>query len=236
LQKQLSQYHNLLSALRLSDADIALFAQDNVGVVGVTASLVARTLKLLVDLPLFLPGLLFHCPVFLIARVIDRVEKYEECKAQDKIFSGVAVLTILYILLFRYLWSFSGYSLVGLLVALSLTVIFIVYHTALIDDRYEHFTSIVAAWRMFKAVTTRKGVEGVQVVQAVELRQECTIGLYRCLELHSAHHDGALYLQAYRNDIQHDAHLHHHVAMYRRHSTTPSAVSSTVAALDNATS
>ncbi|RKP10305.1 hypothetical protein THASP1DRAFT_11852, partial [Thamnocephalis sphaerospora] len=152
LQTQLVKYRSLLETLRLSDLDIASFAHENVGVIGVTVSLVARSLKLLVDLPLFLPGLLFHFPIFLIARAVDRLEPYEECKAQDKVFASIAVLPILYGLLFRYLWSFSNYSVVGLLVAVSLTVTFIVYHTALVDDRYEHFTSVVAAWRMFKAV------------------------------------------------------------------------------------
>ncbi|RKP26857.1 hypothetical protein SYNPS1DRAFT_13579 [Syncephalis pseudoplumigaleata] len=180
LKQSLLQYRGLLTSLRLSDGDISAFAQEHIGTASVSISLVARAIRLLVDLPLFLPGYLIHFPIFLMARAIDRWEPYEECKAQDKVMATIVVLPILYGLLFRYVWSLAGYSLTGFLVATVLILTFIVYHTSLMDDRNDLFHSVLASWRMFKAVTTRRGEDGQKVLAAAELRQEGRAALYRC--------------------------------------------------------
>ncbi|KAI9599095.1 hypothetical protein BDF19DRAFT_430058 [Syncephalis fuscata] len=198
LKQDLLQYREILTTLRLSDVDISAFVRDHIGTVSVTVSLVARAVRLLFDLPLFLPGFIFHFPIFLIARAIDRWEPYEECKAQDKVVATVAVLPILYGLLFRYVWSLSGYSLVGFLVTTALTITFIVYHSSLMDDRYDLFQSLLASWRMFKAVTTRRGEEGQKVIAAAELRQESMADLYQLVERLSDTHEGAGQLHAFR--------------------------------------
>lgn len=198
LKQDLLQYRQILTSLRLSDVDISAFAQDHIGTTSVTVSLVARAVRLLVDLPLFLPGYIFHFPIFLIARAIDRWEKYEECKAQDKVMATIVVLPILYGLLFRYVWSISNYSLVGFLVTVALTLTFIVYHTSLMDDRYELFQSLLASWRMFKAVTTRRGEDGQKVLAAAELRQEGRADLYQLIEQLSDSHEAAAFLHTFR--------------------------------------
>ncbi|KAI8054319.1 hypothetical protein BDF22DRAFT_775092 [Syncephalis plumigaleata] len=183
LKQDLLQYRQILTSLRLSDVDISAFAQDHI-----------------VDLPLFLPGYIFHFPIFLLARAIDRWEKYEECKAQDKVVATVVVLPILYGLLFRYVWSISNYSLVGFLVSVALTLTFIVYHTSLMDDRYDLFQSLLASWRMFKAVTTRRGEDGQKVLAAAELRQEGRADLYQLIEQLSDSHEGATFLHTFREN------------------------------------
>src|SRR5262249_24067599 len=140
----------------------------------------------IIELPLFLPGILFHMPVYFLARVIEGMEKYEECKAQNKIFAMLAVLPILYGLLFRWLCAMLGWTIAGVFSAAVLTVTFSIYHVALVDDRSDLLDRLVCTWRIWGFVVLGRGKhEGKglsSVEECVELRRECMVGILRILE------------------------------------------------------
>lgn len=178
LQKNLLRYRELLTQLKLSDPDIFSYSQRELSGLYLTLRLLFHLVRFLVELPLFLPGILFHLPVYYIARVIEGREKYEECKAQNKIGVMLFVLPLLYGILFRWLWKVFGYTIAGFASAIALTLTFSIYHVALVDERYELVSKLIASWRMWRfLVMGKSGVE-----ECVELRRECVVRIARLLE------------------------------------------------------
>lgn len=110
-------------------------------------------------LPLFLPGLLAHFPLYVLGKLAAQSEIYEEVRAQNKIFAGLLLVPLTYIIVFFYIWNmWFARSLTGLLFSVATVLVLAWYHTALVDERYGQWKELVGAWRMFDAVVLGRGM------------------------------------------------------------------------------
>ena len=220
LRLELDRYAGLLREIKVTDGDIVAHSRHALTPVNISFRLLLQSLQFVVEIPLFLPGILFHLPVYGLARLVEGMEKYEECKAQNKIILSVFVLPLLYMLLCYsiYRYVFAG-TVAGLVAAALLTITFAVYHVTLVDDRYRRWESVRATYRMWDAVVfAEKGDKEKlerrrKVWEAVELRQTCVIKLERVLEKgRVAGREAEQYLSGYRDRVDQatmlDGHAH----------------------------
>ena len=88
----------------------------------------------LIRLPFFLFPLLFHLPIYVMARLGARlVEDEEETQAQNKVVFGLLLCLMMYPTAFYVLWAFFWFTPVGALGAAALVWLFVFYHTKLIS-------------------------------------------------------------------------------------------------------
>ncbi|RUP51230.1 glucose inhibited division protein A-domain-containing protein [Jimgerdemannia flammicorona] len=172
LKFRLRTLNSTLHFLQLSNGDIALYQSNGLSLSTACLLLATTTLRLLLELPLFLPGILFHSPMYVLGKLAETKERYQESVAQDKVFIGIALFPILYGTLWLYTWRLTGFSLLGFILATALVPTFALYHMTLLDERYQSLKDVVAAWRMFVAVSG--GAEQRrEVEEVVELRKWC---------------------------------------------------------------
>lgn len=208
LAADLQRYLNLVrDGTSFSDADIAAFMQRDVGVMGVSLRLAGRAAKLLVELPLYLPGVLFHLPIYAIAGFVERKERYDECKAQNKIGVSVILFPLQYSLLFWLGWSFLGRSLLTFFLAITLTATFAIYHVTLVDERFEMLKGLATAWRMWQAVCLgghAADVDRKRVSMAVDLRRDVAGQLTRLIRRYRQESPAAQWLDDWRTKHKYD--------------------------------
>lgn len=176
LKARLLSFSRTTKLLQLSDQDIAVYQNQKISITAASMRLLRISLKLLVELPLFLPGIIIHSPVYILGKAAESVEKFTESVAQDKIALALGLLVPLYSTLFYLIWRWMDYSLGGFLLSAFLIPTFVRYHMALLDKRYDLAKDLVAAWRMFVALTGGKS-QRAEVEEAVELRKWCAAQL-----------------------------------------------------------
>lgn len=172
LKSRLLSFSRTTQLLQLSDQDIAVYQTEKISILTATLRLFRISLKLLVELPLFLPGLIFHSPVYALGKVAESVEKFTESVAQDKIALALGLLVPLYSTLFYQIWKYTNFSFGGFLLSAILIPTFARYHMSMLDKRYDLAKDLVAAWRIFVALTGGKS-QRAEVEEAVELRKWC---------------------------------------------------------------
>ncbi|KAL1917200.1 uncharacterized protein VTP21DRAFT_4856 [Calcarisporiella thermophila] len=185
LQKLLLRYRNILMQLRIRDDHLYKAQRTGLEAKRVSRQTGLQALKSLAQFPLFAHALLVHLPVYILAKRAEQREIYEEVRAQDKIFTGLALLPLLYLVLgfIIWWWWWRPYALLGLAVA-SLTVAAMAWHhVAALDDQYDAFTELVAGWKIFFAVMDKKeGGRAAKLEEAVRVRREGLEMLESCLE------------------------------------------------------
>ena len=137
--------------------------------------LLKRTAASLIDLPLFLPGLVAHMPLYVAGYLAGHFEIYEEVRAQNKIFFGMLLVPVIYLITFLWAWYslFDG-TMMGFFVALATLGVFVWYHVTSIDERYDNFKDLLGRWRLFDAVVLGRGMwrRKERILHLKQLRSE----------------------------------------------------------------
>ncbi|KAI7892054.1 uncharacterized protein EV154DRAFT_506158 [Mucor mucedo] len=175
LAKSLVVYKLELDALLLKDSQIAKYNEKNITALSTTVELLHRTLSSLIDLPLFLPGLVAHLPLYVAGYFAGRFEIYEEVRAQNKIFFGMVLVPVIYLISFIWAWfALFGGTFFGFFIALATLGVFVWYHVVSIDQRYENFKDLQGRWRLFDAVVLGRGMwrRKERILELKKLRNE----------------------------------------------------------------
>ncbi|CAG8605419.1 12815_t:CDS:2, partial [Ambispora leptoticha] len=185
LQKDLLTYNDQLQQLNLTDFEICKYSKDRITPVSALTSLTGQFLSLFLQAPFFLPGLIIHLPVYALGKLVALREKYEESRSQDKVFIALALLPLLYSLLFYNLWSWTGFSLRGFWATTIIIPTILFYHYYLLDERYAMFKKFIKSWRIFKVVVLLKlmrygkrdssNFSPNQIDEMVKLRERCFV-------------------------------------------------------------
>ncbi|KAI7865526.1 hypothetical protein BDF14DRAFT_1883474 [Spinellus fusiger] len=159
LQESLRVYKLELTALSLTDAHIAHYTERDITPFATTVRLLRRAAASLIDLPLFLPGLVAHLPLYVAGYCGGKFEVYEEVRAQNKIFFGLLLVPLIYLGSFVWAWSLlSEHTFLGFLLTLATLGVFVWYHVASVDEKYAHWKDLVERWRLFDAVVLGRGM------------------------------------------------------------------------------
>ncbi|SAM05606.1 hypothetical protein [Absidia glauca] len=172
LKTQLVLCSNKLKQMKLSALDIRMYEKNEITSTQACLRLVSATMALMVELPLFLPGLIINSPLYLLGKCIDHFEVYTESVAQDKVVSTLTLAGFIYFGLFVLLWRYMNYSIIGFVVSIILVPLFGRYHITLVDKRYDMAKEVVASGRIFLA-TTGLDHERRELEDAVRLRKWC---------------------------------------------------------------
>ncbi|KAF1797426.1 hypothetical protein FB192DRAFT_1399849 [Mucor lusitanicus] len=159
LKERLLMFSKQLKSLRLNAGDISMYENQEITMTRATLRLVSTWTGLVVQIPLFLPGIIINSPFYILGRLIDSYEPYTESVSQDKLIFSFFLAMPVYGTLIWLLWKLTGYGLISLLCVLMLLPLFAWYHMALIDKNYDMLKQVIASWRIFIAITT--GTTGV---------------------------------------------------------------------------
>lgn len=187
LQLDLQTYHQDLKKLKLRDQHIAKYDEETITAISTIAQLIQKSLMSLVDLPLFLPGLIAHLPLYIAGYYAGKTEIYMEVRAQNKIFLGMLLAIFTYIWVFFWSWfNLFGASFWGLFVAIGVTVTFMWYHVVSIDERYDNWKDLIGRWRLFDAFVMGRGMwkRRDRIQEVKKLRQKCQRGLQTFIRQH----------------------------------------------------
>ncbi|KAJ1980484.1 hypothetical protein H4R35_001104 [Dimargaris xerosporica] len=167
LRDRMLAYHHQLNELRLTDRDLVAYTQQrrNAEALPPTASLwtalvpamglplAIKALGLVLEIPLSLPALLIHLPIYALGKIGERWEQYEESKAQTKIIATLLFALPTYSALLGFVWLYVCHgTLTGLVLSLAAIVLFASYHLAYVDQRYATWKAIVANVRAIRIV------------------------------------------------------------------------------------
>ncbi|KAI9253587.1 hypothetical protein BY458DRAFT_521624 [Sporodiniella umbellata] len=192
LQKSLVVYKLELESLSLIDSHIAKYNEKEITAVSTTVELMRRTAASLIDLPLFFPGLLAHLPLYVAGYFAGRCEIYEEVRAQNKIFFGIVLVPIIYLLAFVWGWFslFNG-TFFGFFCALATLGIFMWYHVVSIDERYENLKDLQGRWRLFDAVVLGRGMwrRKERILELKKLRTACLDQVRQLIKTYKSKND-----------------------------------------------
>ncbi|KAI8096711.1 uncharacterized protein BX664DRAFT_383116 [Halteromyces radiatus] len=172
LKSQLILCSKNLKRMKLSALDIRRYEKNEITQTHAFFRLVSSVLALLLQLPLFLPGMIINSPLYLLGRYINHYEVYTESVAQDKVVSALTLSIPIYSILFYFWWRLMDYSLVGWMIGLLVVPLFAWHHIKLVDKRYDMAKEVVASWRIFMAVTGLDD-ERRELEQTVKLRRWC---------------------------------------------------------------
>ncbi|OZJ04246.1 hypothetical protein BZG36_02480 [Bifiguratus adelaidae] len=142
LKTNLLKFTQTLYELRLTHTDIQHLQHKKLTGPRAFLRFLGEAAKFLFNLPLFLPGLIFHLPIYAMGKLSEYFEKYPESIAQDKVVMTAAMAPILYGLLFRYGWKATGFTVPGFFMSCVFIPTFAWYHMALLDSRYDMFKTL----------------------------------------------------------------------------------------------
>ncbi|ORX96575.1 hypothetical protein K493DRAFT_259518 [Basidiobolus meristosporus CBS 931.73] len=200
VRELLAEYDEALKLLGVNDSSIHKYQHKKVGIFRVTLDLVWNATKLLIEVPLSLPGFIFHFPIFVIAKWLEKNEQYEETKAQMKLLSTVLLMPCLYGGLFALLWKTMNYSTFGFFISVVLVSSFATYHVHSVDRRYDMIKTLTTAWKVFAAVVGKEHHQGRKVfISLVEMRKSITRRLCDIIEQQGKRLECAQYLRNYLN-------------------------------------
>ncbi|CAG8553154.1 3909_t:CDS:2 [Ambispora leptoticha] len=205
LKTNLHQYKTTLDSLNLNNIDIARYETHDLTIHWALYTFVAESCKSLIQLPFFLPGLLFHWPIYILGKLSARYEVYEENKAQNKIMLGLAWLMLAYLFLFLVIWIAFLFTPAGFVLAGGFVFIFAWYHIALVDSHYDAFKDVLSSYCIFKALISGKGSDAREKVESlVSMRRACIRNLKRIEEDYRGKSDDLRYVFEYRAGVGRD--------------------------------
>ncbi|KAJ1972472.1 hypothetical protein H4R34_005399 [Dimargaris verticillata] len=167
LQSRMLAYHSELNELRLTDRDLVAYAQQRriAEALPPTASLwtalvpamglplAIKVLGLVLEIPLSLPALLTHLPMYVLGKAGEWWEPNEESKAQTKIIATLLFALPMYSAMLGFMWLYvCDGTLTGLALSFAALVLFASYHLAYVDQRYATWKAIVANVRAIRIV------------------------------------------------------------------------------------
>ncbi|CAG8534163.1 9622_t:CDS:10 [Diversispora eburnea] len=85
LKTSLNQYKTALDDFSLLNADIKRYEKHILSITRTFYTLIYELFIFLIQLPFFLPGIIFHWPIYVLGKISVKFEKYEESIAQNKI-------------------------------------------------------------------------------------------------------------------------------------------------------
>lgn len=176
LADNLHAYRCELNDLGLRDTDLACYGSNKKQKLIATTIIKnfgKKSLQLFMDLPVSLPIVLAHLPLYLISRHYSKHEVYEEVKAQDKILHATLVVPVVYLFLFIWLWYYLyRLTLCGFFFAVLTTIIFFWLHVVSIDCKYEQFKQWRGSFQLFDAFVLKRGLGNRQkrLVEIMKLR------------------------------------------------------------------
>ncbi|CAG8518482.1 5396_t:CDS:10 [Ambispora gerdemannii] len=199
LKTNLHQYKTTLDSLNLNNIDIARYETRELTTHWALYTFVTEACKSLIQLPFFLPGLMFHWPIYILGKLSARYEIYEENKAQNKIILGLAWLVLAYLFLFFVIWIAMLFTPLGLILAGGFVFIFAWYHIALVDSHYDTFKDVLSSYCIFTALISGKGSDAREKVESlVSMRRTCFRNLARIGEEYREKSDDLRYVFEYR--------------------------------------
>ncbi|KAL9538253.1 hypothetical protein MBANPS3_011078 [Mucor bainieri] len=176
LADNLHAYRCELKDLKLRDTDIACYDGNKKQKLiprTITKNFIKKSLALFMDLPVSLPIVLAHLPLYLISRHYSKHEVYEEVKAQDKILYATLVVPVVYLFLFIWLWHYLyRFTFHGFFFAILTTIIFYWLHVVSIDRKYEQFKQWRGSFQLFDAFVLKRelGNREKRLVEIMKLR------------------------------------------------------------------
>ncbi|CEP15743.1 hypothetical protein [Parasitella parasitica] len=176
LANNLYVYSRELSDLNLREADLALYdhkQKQKLIPSTIVKNLLKKSFLLLMELPLILPVVVAHLPLYLISRHYAKHEIYEEVKAQDKILHATLIAPIVYLFLFFWEWYYLyRLTFYGLFLAIATVIIFFWLHVISIDAKYEQFKQWKGAFHLFDAFVLKRGLSNREkrILDVVKLR------------------------------------------------------------------
>ncbi|KAJ1660431.1 hypothetical protein IWQ61_000648 [Dispira simplex] len=153
LRHLILDYVRGMDSLKLTDQDMQMLlqctGQQRWSTATVAAHLLENVAKLIVEIPLSLPALAIHLPIYALAKLAERFERHEESRAQIKIVTTLVVFPPAYMALFWWVWHhvFLG-SFSGFIASAVLILTYALYHLAYVDFRYDTFKGTVAIFRV----------------------------------------------------------------------------------------
>jgi hypothetical protein len=205
LKQKLLLFSKKLSGLRLNAYDISMYENHEITLTRASMSLVSHWMTLVIQIPLFLPGIIINSPFYILGRLIDSYEPYTESVAQDKLIFSFFLGLPVYGALIYTLWKATGYGLMSLLMVLMMLPLFAWYHMALIDKNYDMLKQVVASYRIFIAIVI--GTVGLDddwthnreaLEDCVHLRRWCRVHIKELIvKLAHAGEPDAAYLMEY---------------------------------------
>lgn len=178
LKAKLLTYNNLLTVSRLSNQQLSDLPLPTDLDPSRSTPLPTRfsTLSLLIRdsiacaacLPFYTAPLLIHAPIYFMAQIGASIAKEElETQAQMKIAFGLLFSLLIYPLLGLVLALLFGFTAIGALVGFGSVYAFNVTHATAVDETYERWKRLVAAWRILIGVWRPKGDLAIDKLQAL---------------------------------------------------------------------
>lgn len=154
-------YKAELDDLGLRDSDLAVYdgrSKRQLIPRQIAKDFMKKTLYMLADMPLFLPVLLVHLPMYIVSCQYSKSELYEEVKAQDKILSATLAFPFIYFLLFLWEWYYIyRFTFTGFFFSVATLFIFFWLHFVSIDRRLEAYKQWRGKFKLFDAFVLGRG-------------------------------------------------------------------------------
>ncbi|KAI8366522.1 hypothetical protein BD560DRAFT_372028 [Blakeslea trispora] len=174
LRNRLLLLSQKLRSLQLNAWDIDMYEHHEITATKACLRLISTWTSLVIQMPLFLPGMLINSPFYLLGRLIDSYEPYTESVSQDKLIFSFFLAIPVYGSLIWCLTHYTGYGLLlNTLCILMLLPLFAWYHMALIDTNYDMLKRAIASWRIFVAIVHPEDQNRVALEECVSLRKWC---------------------------------------------------------------
>jgi glycerol-3-phosphate O-acyltransferase/dihydroxyacetone phosphate acyltransferase len=172
LADNLYAYKCELNDMNLRDSDLVAYKQSSLISGQIAKDFIKKSLSILADLPLFLPVLMAHLPIYIISYEYSKDEEYEEVKAQDKILYGTVAVPFIYFLLFLWEWYYLyKFTRTGFLFSIITLVIFFWLHIVSIDQRYEAFKQWLGQLQLFNAFVLNRGNRKKRILEILKIRE-----------------------------------------------------------------
>ncbi|GAN04500.1 acyltransferase [Mucor ambiguus] len=162
LADNLHAYWCELKDLKLRDTDLACYGGNRKQKFiprTIIKNFISKSLALFMDLPVSLPIVLVHLPLYLISQHYSKHEVHEEVKAQDKILYATLMVPVVYLSLFIWLWYYLyRFTFCGFLFAVLTTIVFFWLHVVSIDRKYEQFKQWKGSFQLLDAFVLKRGL------------------------------------------------------------------------------
>ncbi|RHZ49022.1 hypothetical protein Glove_535g47 [Diversispora epigaea] len=180
LKTSLNQYKTALDDFSLLNADIKRYEKHILSIPRAFYTLIYELFTFFIQLPFFLPGIIFHWPIYVLGKISVKFEKYEESIAQNKIMLGLTWLIISYTTLFFILWISLFFTSSGFVLGAGVVFMFAWYHNTFVDSHYDKFKELIASFRLFTALSNGKGSRSRELVEGLVMkRRQCLDELTR---------------------------------------------------------
>ncbi|KAK4513482.1 uncharacterized protein ATC70_005483 [Mucor velutinosus] len=206
LADNLHVYRCELKDLELRDTDLACYdanRKQRLIPTTIIKNFIKKSFALFMDLPVALPIVLAHLPLYLISRHYSKHEVYEEVKAQGKILHATWMVPIVYLPLLIWQWYYLyRFTFCGFFFAVLTAIIFYWLHVVSIDRKYEQFKQWRGSFQLFDAFVLKRGLGNREkrLVEIMKLRDAIQNDLQRVF--FSSNDDDTLDVRIVKRAIQ----------------------------------